>query len=89
MLLIYQIPGGSSERWHGNQLGDLLWVDLAICGHLVSKPLLAGSDGTAGKQQLQTTDFGISRAMNFASLSSGNEPDGCSFCKLMLVSPVP
>ena len=52
MLLIYQIPGGSSERWHGNQLGDLLWVDLAICGHLVSKPLLAGNDGAAGKQQL-------------------------------------
>ena len=52
MLLIYQIPRGSSERWHGNQLGDLLWVDPAICGHLVSRHLLAGNDGTAGKQHL-------------------------------------
>ena len=64
MVLIYQIPGGSSERWHGNHLGDLLWVDPAICGHLVSRHLLVGNDGTAGKQQLWTIDFGISRAID-------------------------
>ena len=27
MLLIDQIRGGSSECWHGNQSGDLFWVD--------------------------------------------------------------
>ena len=50
MLLIYQIRGGSSECWHGSQSGDLFWVDPAICGHLVSRHLLAGNDGTAGKE---------------------------------------
>ena len=39
MLLIYQIPGGSSERWHGNQLGDLLWVDPAIYVGILSRDI--------------------------------------------------
>ena len=30
MLPIYQIRGGSSECWHGNQSGDLFWVDPTI-----------------------------------------------------------
>ena len=75
--------------WHGSQSGNLFWVDPAICGHLVSRHLFAGNDGTAGKEQLETTNFGISRAMSFASLSSGTAPDGYSYCRLTFVSPVP